>query len=166
MELNRLGARTVKTINTPGRHSDGGGLYLSIKNGGKSWLFLYRDRVSGKLKEMGLGSFEAVPLAEARQKAAAARLQLSNGEDPLAAKKAERAKRKKAKNFGDYCVMGLIRPIFFGVPPPTLIAFSKASRRAICQLNPQPSLNWSSILKKPRRLASPSASRSCCWPTR
>jgi integrase len=103
VELNRLGARTVKTINTPGRHSDGGGLYLSIKNGGKSWLFLYRDRVSGKLKEMGLGSFEAVPLAEARQKAAAARLQLSNGEDPLAAKKAERAKRKKAKNFGDYC---------------------------------------------------------------
>src|SRR5262245_32929527 len=100
--LNRLSARAVTTIKTPGRHADGGGLYLQLKNGGRSWLFLYRDRASGRLREMGLGSLVAVPLADARQRAATARLMLSSDIDPLADKKAKRAARQKARTFGDY----------------------------------------------------------------
>src|SRR5262245_15359782 len=101
--LNRLSALAVKSMDKPGRHADGGGLYLQIKNGGRSWLFMYRDRTSGRLREMGLGSLAAVPLAEARQRAATARLMLASDLDPLADRKAKRAARQKARTFGDYC---------------------------------------------------------------
>ncbi|MGA8934228.1 MAG: integrase arm-type DNA-binding domain-containing protein, partial [Pseudolabrys sp.] len=47
-KLNRLSARTVATLDKTGRHADGGGLYLQIKNGGRSWVFIYRDRATNK----------------------------------------------------------------------------------------------------------------------
>ena len=38
--LNRLSAKEVEKLKTPGRHSDGGGLYLAIDNGGRRrWVF-------------------------------------------------------------------------------------------------------------------------------
>src|SRR5689334_11050635 len=79
--LNRLSARAAQTLTTPGRHADGGGLYLQIK-GGRSWIFLYRSRANGRLREMGLGSLAAVSLADARQRAAAARSLLASDIDP------------------------------------------------------------------------------------
>ncbi|WP_376706963.1 hypothetical protein [Bradyrhizobium japonicum] len=42
----------------PGRHSDGGGLYLAIETGTharRQWVFLYRVRGTGKRREFGLG---------------------------------------------------------------------------------------------------------------
>ena len=82
----------------PGRHSDGGGLYLVVKSSGaKHWAFLYRWKDTptaagvGRMREMGLGSFDSVPLAKARAKAAAARELLADGVDPIAARKAESA---------------------------------------------------------------------------
>lgn len=82
-QINRLNARRVQTLTKIGRHADGGGLYLSIaKDGGRKWVFLYRR--NGRLREMGLGSARAVPLAIAREKAAAARLLLADRIDPLA----------------------------------------------------------------------------------
>src|ERR1700733_13120957 len=51
-EMYRLSAGAVATITKHGRHSDGGGLYLSISpNGGRRWTFLYRWR--GKPTELG-----------------------------------------------------------------------------------------------------------------
>lgn len=82
-QINRLNVRKVQTLTKIGRHADGGGLYLSIANdGGRKWVFLYRRH--GRLREMGLGSARAVPLAIAREKAAAARLLLAGRIDPLA----------------------------------------------------------------------------------
>lgn len=82
-QINRLNARKVQTLMKTGRHADGGGLYLSIaKDGGRKWVFLYRQ--NGRLREMGLGSSRAVPLAVAREKATAARLLLAERIDPLA----------------------------------------------------------------------------------
>ena len=50
----KLGARTVAALKQPGRHSDGGGLYLSIsKHGRRRWMFLYTR--AGKRSELGLG---------------------------------------------------------------------------------------------------------------
>ncbi len=50
----------------PGRHADGGGLYLVVdKSGAKRWVFLFR--FGGPLKEMGLGGLTRVNLAEARR---------------------------------------------------------------------------------------------------
>lgn len=87
-QINRLNARKVETLKKIGRHADGGGLYLSIaKDGGRKWVFLYRR--NGRLREMGLGSARAVPLGIARDKAAAARLLLSDRIDPLSKRQDE-----------------------------------------------------------------------------
>jgi len=54
--LNQLNARKVSSITKPGRHSDGGGLYLYVRpSGSRSWLFLYRWRE--KRPEIGLGPY-------------------------------------------------------------------------------------------------------------
>ena len=95
--LNKLTARAALTVAEPGRHSDGGGLYLDItKTGSKSWVFFYRSPVHrttkdgktvGRWREMGLGAYGAetdkVSLAAARDLAEAARKLIKDGLDPL-----------------------------------------------------------------------------------
>lgn len=97
---NRLSARTVSTLKKPGRHADGGGLYLSISPDGsrRRWVYLFRWREpgqtgAGKLREMGLGSASAVSLARARELATAARAHVANGVNPLAVRDVEHVKR-------------------------------------------------------------------------
>jgi integrase len=90
--VHRLSARKVETLSAPGMHADGGGLYLRItagKNAGKRWVFLYRRPSDAKRCEIGLGGYAAVPLAKAREKAAAARACVDDDRDPLAEKNAE-----------------------------------------------------------------------------
>ena len=99
-QLNRLSARRVVTLKTPGMHADGGGLYLRIstgKNSGKRWVFLYRRRTDGKRCEIGLGGTSSVPLEMARKKAAEARVHLADGRDPRSVKNA----RKQVPTFGE-----------------------------------------------------------------
>jgi integrase len=87
-DINRLNNRKVETISKPGRHADGGNLYLSISpNGGRSWVFLYRWR--GKPTEIGLGSARKghVKLARARELAGEAREQIAKGVNPKDARK-------------------------------------------------------------------------------
>jgi integrase len=94
-QLHKLSARTVATLTKPGRHSDGGGLYLSISHScARSWVFMWK--VDGKRREMGLGSLRDIPLAKARQRAAVAREMLVEGIDPLAARD-----RPKVVTFGE-----------------------------------------------------------------
>jgi integrase len=86
-KLNRLSARTVATLKKPGRHADGGGLYLVVaKSGAKRWVFLFR--FGGPLKEMGLGGLTRVNLAEARRLAEWCRTTLAKGLNPIEARKA------------------------------------------------------------------------------
>ena len=67
----------------PGRHSDGGGLYLNVKPAGsKSWLFMWV--AAGKRREMGLGAYPEVGLAKARKLAAEHREATAAGRDPIA----------------------------------------------------------------------------------
>jgi integrase len=90
--VHRLSARKVATLSASGMHADGGGLYLRItagKNAGKRWVFLYRRPSDAKRCEFGLGGCVAVPLAKAREKAAAARACIDDGRDPLTEKNAE-----------------------------------------------------------------------------
>lgn len=96
----RLDPLTIKSIKKPGRYADGGNLYLVVdKNGSKRWVFLFRW--DGKLKEMGLGGFATVPLAEARKRAKDAQDLRAAGLNPIAEREA-RAKADKAKpTFGE-----------------------------------------------------------------
>ena len=76
-----LSARSVASINDVGRHADGDGLYLNVKqSGAKSWIFMWK--VAGKRTEIGLGSISSVSLVMAREKAQKAREALASGNDP------------------------------------------------------------------------------------
>lgn len=86
----RLIPLNVERIKQPGMHLDGKGLYLHVsKSGAKSWLFRYM-MAGGKRREMGLGPYPSVSLAEARQKAEECRKLTAGGKDPLEAWKAEK----------------------------------------------------------------------------
>ncbi|MCL7744353.1 tyrosine-type recombinase/integrase [Guyparkeria hydrothermalis] len=81
--LHRLTARqvTAKSL-PPGVHHDGGGLYLQNReHGHRSWLFRFTH--DGKRHWMGLGSIEELPLAEAREQAAAFRAEVKRGINPM-----------------------------------------------------------------------------------
>lgn len=105
--VRRMGKLTdlkVKKEKIKGCYPDGGNLYLQVSStGAKSWLFRYM--INGKAKNMGLGSYPAVPLATqkgengkeikgAREKAIEARNLLSSGIDPQSEKKADKQKAK------------------------------------------------------------------------
>jgi integrase len=83
--IHKLTARAAETLARPGRHSDGGGLYLSISGDGRRrWVFMYTWL--GKQREAGLGPAArgGVSLKAAREKATEGRSFLQAGRDPLA----------------------------------------------------------------------------------
>lgn len=87
-----LGALAVKRLETPGMHFVGvvPGLALHVTgSGARSWIL--RVMVAGKRREMGLGGYPAVPLADAHRLGRAAREAIANGADPLSDKRAARS---------------------------------------------------------------------------
>jgi integrase len=77
--LHRLTAREVEATKTPGRLADGGGLYLRITAAGtRTWAF--RSLAGGKQDEVSLGLASGLTLAAARQRAAAIRQRMADGE--------------------------------------------------------------------------------------
>ena len=88
--LHQLSAARVAKMSEAGRYGDGGGLYLQVsKAGARSWIF--RFMLAGKSREMGLGAYPTVGLADARTRAAAARIVLERGEDPITDRDRQRA---------------------------------------------------------------------------
>lgn len=76
VSINRLTVQNIRGAPANSRLGDGGGLYLQVgPTGTKSWLFVYRW--FGKRPEIGLGSYPAVGLADARRRAEEARGYLS-----------------------------------------------------------------------------------------
>lgn len=107
-QLHKLSARKVEVLTAKGRHSDGGGLYLRIADGGRrSWVFRYlRPGRTGTHTELGLGAAvgkgrNGLSLADAREKAAAARLLLRRGIDPAADRQAQETAGKTFGEFAD-----------------------------------------------------------------
>ena len=81
----KLTATEVKALRKPGRHSDGDGLHLFItKTGNKSWV--QRIVVEGRRRDIGLGGYPTVSLAQARRRALDNREAVENGKDPVAEK--------------------------------------------------------------------------------
>ena len=74
----KLSAVEVTKAKGPAVLHDGGGLYLRVSaTGSKSWVF--RFQLDGKRRDMGLGPFPDISLADARGRASAHRRQRHDG---------------------------------------------------------------------------------------
>ena len=76
----------AKAVKTPGFYRAGETLYLNVAPGGsKSWI--QRITIHGKRRNIGLGGYPVVSLAEARDQAFQIRKLVRSGGDPLAEKR-------------------------------------------------------------------------------
>jgi integrase len=84
-----LTVKEVTALRKPGKHRVSRNLYLQLtETGARSWLFRYERH--GAAHWHGLGSYDLVPLAEAREKALACRKLVLAGIDPIAHERAQR----------------------------------------------------------------------------
>ena len=100
MSLTDAKLRNTKPGDKAQRLWDSGGLYLEVSpTGGKLWRFKYR--VGGKEKLLALGKWNAVSLAEAREKRDTAKKLLAQKIDPAERRKAEKreAEGRAANSF-------------------------------------------------------------------
>lgn len=94
--LEKLTATSVKHLKKPGRYNDGGGLYLLVlPTGNASWVFRWRDRLTGKHRDKGLGPTWRVTLQQARAKAKDCRDKIDSGLDPIGEVRARRAAKRR-----------------------------------------------------------------------
>jgi integrase len=104
--IEKLAALFVGRTKEVGMHADGGGLYLQVTaSGAKSWIF--RFEINGRERAMGLGSLNAVSLAEARKQAEECRGLRQRGIDPIEYRNEARVQaaldRANSISFGDAC---------------------------------------------------------------
>jgi integrase len=86
----------VRRLKSQGLYSVGGvtGLKLQVTpTGARSWIF--RKRIAGKVRDIGLGSYPSVSLKSAREHASSLHESIQRGEDPIATK--QKAKASLAK---------------------------------------------------------------------
>lgn len=106
--MGKLTAKQIENLTTAGTYEDGDGLRLLIKPNGKKYWVL-RFQLAGKRREMGLGTYPAVGLKEARQNSSDKRRLLRDHIDPLQARDdertalqaAERQRKSKSITFQD-----------------------------------------------------------------
>ncbi len=93
-----LSALEIKRLTEIGKYPVGSGVYLEV-NSEHSKVWILRITVGNKRRNIGLGSYPTVSLAQAREKAAEARDLIAKGIDPIEQKKAvlSALKAKQAK---------------------------------------------------------------------
>ncbi len=93
MALTELKVKQARGREESYKLTDGRGLYLLVRpNGGKWWRFDYR--YGGKRKTLSMGVYPDVSLKKARNRLDEARLQLADGIDPGALRRAEKGAGK------------------------------------------------------------------------
>ena len=86
-----LSAVFVQSVKEPGTYSDGAGLTLRVeKSGAKQWA--QRVTIDGKSRNLGLGGYPTVSLAEACKAALWNVRMIQEGRDPLAEKRAKQVR--------------------------------------------------------------------------
>ncbi|MCY4600906.1 MAG: Arm DNA-binding domain-containing protein [Acidobacteria bacterium] len=83
--MERLTARRAETLRKPGRYQAGDTVYLVVARGrtgrvNKRWI--QRLHVQGKRRDISIGTYPAVTLSEARERAHGNRLTAKRGGDP------------------------------------------------------------------------------------
>jgi integrase len=118
--IHKLTARTIAATKPGTGHrvmlADGGNLLLQVvgKQGGQSRSWIFRYERDGKRHDLGLGPYDTLTLAEARERARGLRVQLLDGIDPWEARQRQRkdrlaqlAERARAMTFKQ-CALGCI----------------------------------------------------------
>ena len=135
----------IRRLTTPGVHPVGGvaGLMLQVKDSGaKSWVLRYATGATstsktGKVyptrRDLGLGAFPEVGLADARERAREAREKLRQGIDPIVERQAARDALRAAQGKG--------------------MTFDEAARRFLATKtrefrNPKHAAQWGSTLER------------------
>ncbi len=99
MKSSQLTDREVKTVKKPGYYCDGAGLYLQVAKSGsgvtKNWIYRFSSPLTGKVRDMGLGSLKTFTLKEARERARQYRQLVADDIDPI---EERRKKRDDASN--------------------------------------------------------------------
>src|ERR1700759_3324558 len=96
MLKNALSAKAISNVKS-GKHRDGQGLQFEVKGGSRRWTFSYMWE--GRQRELAIGKYPAMSLAEARVRRAELREAKDRGLDP--------------------------RNALIGVPVPTAVSFRK-----------------------------------------
>lgn len=78
----------------PGRYQDGQGLMIQRTTDGGKWMFRYS--ISGRRRDMGLGNWPSVSLAEARRERDKWAAVIRSGRDPISEREAQRVEAKAA----------------------------------------------------------------------
>jgi len=95
-QLSELKAKKISPSDSPLADGTVVGLRLepgSSKSQGK-WILRFVSPVTGKRRDMGLGSYPDVGIADARRRGHEARLSIAEGKDPIAERDAEKASLK------------------------------------------------------------------------
>jgi hypothetical protein len=93
----KLTARSADSLaKRKGRWLDGGGLFLRVLESSRKVYWTYRYRLNGKDREMSVGAYPAMSLAEARTKHAQLRAQVLSGIDPVGDKRKGNSKTPSA----------------------------------------------------------------------
>jgi integrase len=87
-------------LEKPGHHLDGGGLFFRVLPGEKGY-WVYRYRADGRRREMSLGPYPELGLAEARAKHTKMRAIVLAGGDPLGEKRDAKQTRAAKPTFGE-----------------------------------------------------------------
>lgn len=92
---NGLTAKKAESLREAGLYADGDGLYLQVtKRGAKTWI--YRYMLNRKRRDMGLGSFSVLSLAEAREIRNEQKKLIQQGIDPIDHRRALEAAKEQA----------------------------------------------------------------------
>lgn len=93
MALTDIAIRNAKPGEKAVKLADGGGLHLLVSpSGGKLWRLKYR--IDGKEKQLAIGAYPAIGLAEARRRRDEARQLVANGKDPSLEKRRGKARSR------------------------------------------------------------------------
>ena len=94
--MERMTAKRLDSLRTPGRYRADQTLFLVVEPGGRSRHWVQRLVVGGRRRDLGLGSFPLTSLSEARERAWENRKLARGGGDPL-------PRVARAPTFGTAC---------------------------------------------------------------